>query len=83
MTFGEMMMEGVGLMLVGMGIVFAFLIVLVFAMKGMSRLAIALGGPPPSATPQVPVAVTPREAEQDELAAVIAAAIARYRKASS
>ena len=35
MGFSELMMQGLQLLLLGMGIVFSFLIVLVFTMKGM------------------------------------------------
>ncbi len=75
MPFSELMMTGIQLMLVGMGIVFTFLMVLVVTMKGMSRLAISLGGEPPAAD-----AATTAPGERDEvLIAVISAAIRRYR----
>ena len=82
MAVSGLLMEGVWLMLLGMGIVFTFLVVLVFALYGMSRLAAIIerrrgveplpevGGVP--SRPVVPVA-------GDELIAVIAAAVARYR----
>mgnify|MGYP001820952660 FL=1 len=80
MAFDELMMEGFQLLGFGMGIVFGFLIILVFAMKAMSWLALALGGQPqalPAATPDTPMS----SADTDgELVAVISAAIARYRK---
>jgi len=78
----ELLMEGVWLMLFGMGIVFTFLIVLVFVLQGMSRLAAALerrhGGETVAAAAQtVPRAHDP--GADEELIAVISAAVARYR----
>lgn len=80
MALNELMMEGLQLLAFGMGIVFGFLIILVFAMKAMSWLALTLGGQPqpvPAATPQTPA---PSADTDGELVAVISAAIARYRK---
>ncbi|MES9969906.1 MAG: OadG family protein [Candidatus Thiodiazotropha sp.] len=75
-------MTGINLMLLGMGIVFTFLLILVFTMKGMSKLALSL---------------TPRQADSErvssqpsilgqgqagtrgDLVAVITAAISSYR----
>ena len=75
MPVSEMMMAGVQLMLVGMGIVFTFLMVLVVTMNGMSRLAKALEGEQ-TAAPSTPSA----SGETDEvLVSVISAAIRRYR----
>jgi oxaloacetate decarboxylase gamma subunit len=70
----SLLMEGVTLMLLGMGIVFAFLILLVFSMRAMSWLAGRLEArhrPAP-----VPPAASPDPAE---LVAVITAAVHRYR----
>ena len=39
MPVSGLIMDGLGLMLLGMGIVFSFLVILVFAMNLMSRLA--------------------------------------------
>ena len=79
MPVSELLMEGVWLMLLGMGIVFTFLIVLVFTLYGMSRLAAAIerrhGVVPLPASALHPV----DHAADDELIAVIGAAIARYR----
>ena len=82
MTFNELMMEGLGLLVTGMGIVFGFLVVLVFAMKGMSRLAFALGGSPLAAVPRAPATPSPQDDVPSELTAVITAAVTRYRKGS-
>jgi oxaloacetate decarboxylase gamma subunit len=70
----SLLMEGVNLMLLGMGIVFAFLILLVFSMLAMSRLAARLDArrhPAPAAPVSGP--------EPAELVAVITAAVHRYR----
>jgi len=74
MPISELMMAGLQLMLVGMGIVFAFLMVLVVTMNGMSRLAISIEGEQPAAT----AAKTAGETDE-ALVAVISAAIKRYR----
>lgn len=70
MPFSELMMAGVQLMLLGMGIVFTFLMILVVTMIGMSRLAQALSGEQ--------LTVAPGGADE-ALVAVISAAIRRYR----
>lgn len=71
----DLLIQGTELMLLGMGIVFTFLTVLVFTLRGMSRLAEWLDDTPPgSATPE-PISV----ADDRQLIAVITAAVARYR----
>lgn len=81
MPVSNLMLAGGELMLLGMGIVFGFLILLVFAMRGMSALAGLL-----DRGEIEPVATMPRPAAapaigQDQLIAVIAAAVSRYRAA--
>ena len=71
MPVSELMSAGIQLMFVGMGIVFAFLMVLVATMTGMSRLAQSIEG-------KQPVAGASSEADE-ELISVISAAIKRYR----
>jgi oxaloacetate decarboxylase gamma subunit len=63
-------------MLLGMGIVFGFLTVLVFTLRGMSMLADRLYKPEPvDADTAAPVNV----ADNRHLIAVISAAVTRYR----
>lgn len=75
-----LLMEGVNLMLLGMGSVFIFLSILVLTMTGVSRLVQAISGDDNQQT-TTRVAATPRAATSggDELTAVISAAISRYR----
>jgi oxaloacetate decarboxylase (Na+ extruding) subunit gamma len=72
----DLLLQGVNLMLLGMGIVFVFLAILVVALNGMSRLAASI------AVPDEPQAITHGvTGENDaELIAVITAAINRFRK---
>ena len=77
MPVTDLMIEGIHLMLLGMGSVFLFLTLLVIGLKGMSRLAQALASEEMVATQSTGELSTP---DQDtELLAVISAAIARYR----
>ncbi len=73
----NLLSEGLTLMLLGMGIVFTFLAMLVLAMYGMSWLAQKLA---PAGVDR-PAALLPRVAnsDADELVAVVSAAIHRYR----
>ncbi len=75
MAVSDLLMQGVNLMLLGMGMVFTFLAILVVALNGMSRLAASITGPEaPTATS------TGTSGESDaELIAVISAAINRFR----
>ena len=74
----NLVLQGVELMLLGMGIVFGFLTLLVFTLRGMSLLADRLDvsdvAQPGAA------AATPADLSDDrQLMAVISAAVARYR----
>ena len=82
MPIADMLMSGVNLMLVGMGIVFVFLLVLVFAMKGMSKLAMLVAerqGSTETLTYPSAGAVQGQGDPRGDLVAVISAAITRYR----
>jgi oxaloacetate decarboxylase gamma subunit len=75
----DLMLEGSRLLVLGMGSVFLFLIVLVFAMKGMSALAnIVDSGEPPVVAGSAP-APTSQASAADDVVPVIAAAITAYR----
>jgi oxaloacetate decarboxylase gamma subunit len=82
MPISEMLMSGVKLMAVGMGIVFVFLLALVFVMKGMSLLAMSIaerqGGAEALTYPSA--GTTQGEGNlRGDLIAVISAAVTRYR----
>ncbi len=83
MPITDMLMSGVSLMFVGMGIVFVFLLVLVFAMKGMSRLAALIselqGSTEALTYPAAGVAALGEGNVRGDLIAVISAAVCRYR----
>jgi oxaloacetate decarboxylase (Na+ extruding) subunit gamma len=66
-------------MLLGMGSVFIFLIALVLALKGMSRLAQILEPEEVLAGSSTQTGIASKPDEDEELLAVISAAIARYR----
>jgi oxaloacetate decarboxylase gamma subunit len=80
MLVSELLLEGANLMLLGMGIVFTFLAILVLAMISMSRLArtLARGEAHEALTPRAAAALPGME-KGDELVAVISAAVGRYR----
>ncbi len=71
----DLVIQGLELMLLGMGIVFAFLTILVFTMRGMSLLAARLDNAPEPEVAQLPIDVS----DNRQLVAVISAAIAQYR----
>ena len=79
MTNNELMMEGLKLLGLGMGSVFLFLIVLVFAMKSMSALANILDAGEPAVMPSATPPATGQGNAVDAVVPVIAAAIAAYR----
>jgi oxaloacetate decarboxylase gamma subunit len=82
MPVTDMLFEGLRLMVIGMGIVFAFLLLLVAILRLMSEVASRLLPETPVEAQSAPtVNVGHAGPEQDgELLAVISAAIARYRK---
>ena len=81
MTTVDLIINGFNLMFLGMGIVFVFLVVLVFSMIGVSRLAANVDGQ--AETPSTNISTTANlassEGSRAELVAVISAAIRRYR----
>jgi oxaloacetate decarboxylase gamma subunit len=74
MPVSDLLIEGLKLLALGMGSVFAFLVVLVFAMMAMSRLAAAVSGEVP-AQGQGETAADPDAG----VLAAISAAVAHYR----
>jgi oxaloacetate decarboxylase gamma subunit len=72
----QLLLQGFELLLLGMGIVFGFLAMLVGVLHLMSRLAARLQpeGPAPS-----PVQLAADAADDQRIIAVISAAVARYR----
>ena len=77
MDVTDLLKEALGLMVIGMGIVFAFLLLLVGVMRVMSAAAMHFAPEPQ------PVTADSAQASGDiadaELVAVISAAIARFR----
>ena len=73
---GQLLLQGFELLLLGMGIVFGFLILLVFMLRTMSGLAARFE--PEDSTPAVPPPVEPTRDDRPMIAA-ISIAIARYR----
>ncbi len=72
-----MLREGVELMLTGMTVVFSLLILLVFALKAMSNLALSIHGPVPSETRGPAPSVA---GDGEEIVAAITAGVHAYRK---
>ena len=76
------LMVGLELMILGMGMVFVFLTVLIMALRVMSAIAARFPDPAPeSSEPAAGGAITPTS--NVKLVAVIGAAIARYRSAQN
>lgn len=74
----NLMLEGVGLMFLGMGIVFGFLTILVFSVMGMSALTARFGADDHVDSSAIsPAAIDVSDHRQ--VVAVITAAVARYR----
>ncbi len=82
MTPNDLMMQGVELMLFGMGFVFLFLTLLVFAIRGMSVLIARFAPEPttPAATAPSPRSQTTATANvSPDIVAAIQAAIHQHR----
>ena len=78
MNESTLLIESLRLMVIGMGIVYAFLLLLVGVLRLMSSLILRLA--PEEA---LPLATTPTQSPSsapDDLIAIIAAAVARYRR---
>jgi len=74
-----MLLEGVELLLIGMGIVFAFLMLLVWVLNLNERLVRAISPRPPAAPAVVGAAAGGVAGDEAEVVAAIGAAIALYR----
>ncbi len=81
MPISDLLVNGLELMLLGMGIVFIFLFILVFAMLGMSRISLYFDNTDLTQTETSPQ--TLKKPDNTALIAVISAAITRYRSAHS
>ncbi len=81
MTSGQLLLEGVELMLFGMGFVFAFLVLLIGAIRLMSQLLerFTPAAMPPVAAAAVKSRPAPAEQPDAELLAAIQAAIHQHR----
>ena len=76
------LMVGLELMILGMGMVFVFLTVLIMSLRVMSAIAARFPDPvPENSAPAAGGAITPTS--NVKLVAVIGAAIARYRSAQN
>jgi oxaloacetate decarboxylase (Na+ extruding) subunit gamma len=75
MTPSQLLLEGVELMLFGMGSVFIFLVLLIFSIRLMARLLERFAAPAPQrvATASAPARAALHEPEPDVLAAIQAA----------
>jgi oxaloacetate decarboxylase gamma subunit len=82
MPIEDLLLSGVNLMILGMGIVFVFLLMLVSTMKGMSRLSRIVSerqGAIETLSSQAVVSGQEQAGVRGDLIAVIAAAIKQYR----
>lgn len=83
MPIVDLLLAGVNLMVVGMGIVFIFLLTLVFTMKAMSGMAAYIaqrqGGAETLTHPTPGVLVVDQGKVRGDLIAVISAAVSQYR----
>ncbi len=81
MSGSGLLLEGFYLMVFGMGFVYMFLIILVYAVKLMSYLVIRFTPEPVVETkPAVTSEIAPQSAENEHLKVVLAAAIHHHRR---
>ena len=78
MNESTLLIESLRLMVIGMGIVYAFLLLLVGVLRLMSALILRLA--PEEALPLATAQPQSPSAAPDDLIAVIAAAVMRYRR---
>ncbi len=80
MPVNELIMSGLTLMFFGMGIVFGFLLMLVFVMKGMSKIVHILASEELPPTTMASPLVMPQSGHiRPQVISVISAAIRQYR----
>lgn len=80
MNEADLLLKSLGLLVIGMGIVYGFLLLLVGAVRLMSRFALRLTPVEPvRSSPAGPAPPPTSDAASDELIAVLAAAVTRYR----
>lgn len=82
MVLSDMLMSGLELMVLGMGMVFVFLAMLIVVMQGMSILAVRLHQERPDVPRHSPIQVTAGGAADPRLIAAISAAVSRYRSST-
>ena len=77
----ELLNSGLELMMLGMGIVFVFLTILVFTLKGMCALAAYFEKDTPAAASAMssPITVTDEGANDPAMFAAITAAVTQFR----
>ncbi len=79
MPISDLLTSGIQLMITGMGIVFAFLVLLVFALGLMSRLSFMLDNEDEMPQNDSSASNVLGKPENTALIAVISAAVSRYR----
>jgi oxaloacetate decarboxylase gamma subunit len=80
MTIAEMLEQSGILTLLGMGIVFGFLIILVISVTVMGKIIHALGADKDTTQPARPAAGTGGAVKATAVAAAITAAVSEFRK---
>lgn len=83
LVMNEMLENGVELMLIGMGIVFLFLTLLVVAIKVMSSLITRFFPEPIAVPPPIPSLVAKKKPIDSGVIAAISAAVHHYKKQHS